>query len=481
MTTAAGRFMMRDIEPGKYWVSASKRGYARTNYGGRGTWNSVTLSLDPGQHLADIVLRMPPQAVITGRVLDDDGEPQPNVDVFLLRYAFSQGKRQLEQWDRASTNDLGEYRIFGLAPGRYYLGATANGMVDPDRYDSGQGYAPTYYPGTSDRAGAKAIELQSGTILRSVDINLLKTRTARVCGRVLDPTSRQAAQGVGVALRRRDESQYMFDRALFSNVEAQGNFEIKGVIPGAYFVEASRRVDDKIYSAQLPVDVHESDINGIVLELNPGAELNGRLRLEGRSTSGLAGARLSLQSTNQNYRLWAGAQARADGSFTIPNIQPARYQLNVYIPDQDHYIKAARIGDQDVLKSGLDLTHGIDASLEIVVSADGGRIEGVVLNANEQPEAGAAVVLVPDKPRRDQFRLYQQSTTDQYGRFTINNIAPGGYKLFAWEEIEYSAYEDPEFLKAFEPLGEPKVVREGSRESAQLKLIPSERAKPARN
>jgi len=84
------------------------------------------------------------------------------------------------------------------------------------------------------------------------------------------------------------------------------------------------------------------------------------------------------------------------------------------------------------------------------------------------------VVLVPDEPRRAQTRLYKDATTDQYGRFTIVGIAPGGYKLFAWEDVEDGAYEDPDYLKAFEDLGEPRTIRERSRESAQLKLIPAE-------
>jgi hypothetical protein len=89
----------------------------------------------------------------------------------------------------------------------------------------------------------------------------------------------------------------------------------------------------------------------------------------------------------------------------------------------------------------------------------------------------AAVALVPDEPRRAQARLYKGITTDQYGRFTIKGIAPGGYKLFAWEDVEEGAYQDPDFLKPFEALGTPFTIREGSRESAELRLIPAQAQK----
>lgn len=480
-TTAGGHFAMRDIEPGQYRLQANKRGYAAVEYGTRGKARSgTTLSLDPGQHLADVVLRMSPQAVITGRALDDDGEPLPNVQVFLLRYVSWQGRHHLQQSDQATTNDLGEYRLFGLSPGKYYLGATPDPYrADPNHFDSGQGYAPVYYPGTSDPAGAKAIELQPGTFLRGIDITMLKTRTVRVRGRVVDPTSKQSVQGVGVTLARRGETDYMFSRNFYSSVDAQGNFEVKGVVPGAYLAEAFKQVEGKQYRGQQPVDVRESDVENVVLELSLPAELKGQLRTEGPPIPNVTETQISLQSDEQGAPQWAGGRVRADGTFTIIDVQPTRYQLSYFRPSDDYYLKSARLGGQDVLESGLDLTHGVSGSLEITLSSNGGQVEGVVLNASDQPEAGATVTLVPDEPRRSQSRLYKDLTTDQYGRFTIKSIAPGSYKLFAWEEIEGGAYQNPDFLKPFEALGEPRTIREGSRESAQLKLIPAEGKKTA--
>ena len=170
---------------------------------------------------------------------------------------------------------------------------------------------------------------------------------------------------------------------------------------------------------------------------------------------------------------------KADGSFTLSNVTPSRYQVHIFGIPEDYYIKSVRLGDKDVLESGLDFTAGATGTLEIVVSSNGGQIEGVVLNADEQTVSAARVVLVPDEPRRAQSRFYRDASTDQYGRFTIKGIAPGGYKLFAWEDVEDGAYESPDFLKPFEGLGEPKSIREGSRESAQLKLIPAQTAKAA--
>jgi len=158
----------------------------------------------------------------------------------------------------------------------------------------------------------------------------------------------------------------------------------------------------------------------------------------------------------------------------LSNIAAAHYQLHIFGLPDDYYIKSARVGDKDVLESGLDGARAGTGPFEVVVSSLGGQVEGVVLNAEQQPAAGAAVVLVPDPARRSQSRLYKEVTTDQYGRFDIKGIAPGDYKLFAWEDVETGAYEDPDFLKTFESLGESLAIRAGSHESKELKLILSD-------
>ena len=136
-TGSGGSFAMQDIEPGKYRLMVMKGGYAPMQYGSRSSGRAgITLSLDPGQHIRDLVIRLTPQAVISGRVLDEDGDPVPQVSLQLFQYSYSHGKRQHQPSDFAMTNDLGEYRLFDLAPGRYFLSATA--QIEMDQSARGQ-------------------------------------------------------------------------------------------------------------------------------------------------------------------------------------------------------------------------------------------------------------------------------------------------------------------------------------------------------
>ena len=142
----------------------------------------------------------------------------------------------------------------------------------------------------------------------------------------------------------------------------------------------------------------------------------------------------------------------------------------------DFYLKSARANGDDILARGLTIGAGsVRGPLEIVLSSAGARIEGTVTDENDLPSAGALVALVPAEERRQQFRLYDDTTTDQYGKFIIRGVAPGTYKLFSWKEVENNAWQDPDFLAPFESKGTKITAEENGRITIQLKLIPTDK------
>jgi hypothetical protein len=167
---------------------------------------------------------------------------------------------------------------------------------------------------------------------------------------------------------------------------------------------------------------------------------------------------------------------------TIENVPEGTLELAAwgrppgYSPD--FYLKSARLNGEDILEKGFTVGGGsARGPLEVVLSSASARIEGTVTDENDLPSAGAVVVLVPEGDRRKQFRLYKDTTTDQYGQFILRGVAPGMYKLFSWKEVETNAWEDPDYLAPFENEGTKVTAEENGRVTTRLRLIAAEKPK----
>jgi Carboxypeptidase regulatory-like domain len=161
-TDASGHFAIQKVEPGRYGLQVQHTGYLSQSLGESSSARRGTvLPLNPGSNIQDLLFRMVPSAVISGRITDEDGEPAPHVTVEAVRYHRWEGKRQLQIYGQSQTNDLGEFRLFELAKGRYFVRAKLRGSWQPALRESGAGdpsssaqtgYAPVYFPGTTDEA-----------------------------------------------------------------------------------------------------------------------------------------------------------------------------------------------------------------------------------------------------------------------------------------------------------------------------------------
>jgi len=131
-----------------------------------------------------------------------------------------------------------------------------------------------------------------------------------------------------------------------------------------------------------------------------------------------------------------------------------------------------RMGNTDVLDAGLHLMSAPENPLEIAIGTNAGRVNGIVVNPRQEPLSNRTVALVPDVRLRHRSDLYKVATTDRSGRFQIRGITPGNYQLFAWENVETGAWQDSEFIRAYEGRGRVIQINEGSDESLQLTVIP---------
>jgi hypothetical protein len=489
---AAGRFEFRGLEPGRYMVSASRTGYANQAYGAKrpGYRTGTMLSLLAGEEMKGIVIKLSPHGVIMGHVFDEEGEPIANANVTATGYQWVGKRRQPTSGGGASTNDLGEYRIFGVAPGTYYIQVTKSRgftMAAPDLVVSPKpelDYVTTYFPGVPDLTGAAQVQVRSGMELRGMDLRMVKARTVRVRGTVINgATGRPASAYLMLLPRNRGVAAWNEMRS--ANVmDPKAGFEFKSVPAGSYTLQASVFSQDARLMATQTVEVGDENILNLVVTLGTGGEIEGTLTVEGtppqRSDDRPPRVTLGAWDADADGGMYAATgEVKEDGTFRIKGVPQARLRVFAY-GLEGAYLKSAMWGDQDLLENGLDLTQGITGgTLRLVMSMNGAEVAGSVQRSDGKAASGAMVVLIPEEQYRQDINRFQTANTDQGGGFRMRGLRPGKYKLAAWEELEGAEFMDPEFLKLFEKKLITVNLEEGSHESVQVTAVSAEQTAEA--
>jgi protocatechuate 3,4-dioxygenase beta subunit len=460
VTDAAGRFEFTGLGPGSYKVAAFREGYDSPS--GPATSSKLPrVTLASGEEKRDFVIRLTPLGAITGRILDEDGDPIRQIEVQTMVYRYTAAGRQLIPRGNAMSNDLGEYRIYDVPPGRYYLKAGSMGMMGGG--SSKESYGAAYYPGTPDSAAAAAIEVGGGQTLEGIDLTLHPTKVANIRGRVMN----RGGSNLTVGLLRFTEDGGSSSSNSGVN-DPDGKFELKGVSPGSYFLTAQSTVGGQPYSAHFAIQVGTADLEGIELHLMPPMEIAGQIRIEGKTGDKLPMLNVVLENGG---RMRMAGGTKEDGTFAFQGLEPAVYQVSVNGPPE-LYLKAVRWPDRDVMQSGLDLTQGAaESRLVVVMSANGGQIDGVVSDDQSAAVVEGTVALAPSGAAASKS-LFKFASTGASGHFHLQGIAPGSYKLFAWQEVDPNqVMYDPDFLKPFDAQAQSVEISEGGQKSVQLTLI----------
>jgi len=443
--------------------------------------------------MKDLRIFMTAMGAISGRVFDRDGDPEPNVTVQALKYSYTEGQRTLTQVKVAETNDRGEYRLFWLPPGQYYIrAAPSDGVNMLLHFDAiapnnigrpfvGGGetagvrdrFLPIYFPGTIDLKSAASIDLRSGADYSGVDFTLLREKGRQLRGVILD--SKGQPTHAALSLSPRDGSTPINVAA--GQADSEGRFTINGVLPGNYILAARSRVEnERMTGGRIYVDVGDANVDGLVVALSPSIDIEGRVAIEGvqSATGPDAHPVITLETRNAQGAFAAaeGAQFTDNNSFRMPGVVEGDYEVRFYQLRPGEYVKSIRSGPIDVLSNGLR----IDAQssvihLEVVIGANGGSIDGVALNDKREPQAEIKVTLIPETSLRQREDRYKNVVTNESGRFQMLGIAPGTYTLLAWEDVEDGAWFDPEFLRRFEGRGTRIRVDEGSKLNIELSPI----------
>jgi hypothetical protein len=473
-----GHFLLKDVAPGRYLFFATHVGFVDEQYQSSGNDGGAVLALKREQKITDVLFRMTAAAVITGLVNNEDGEPMVRVHVSALRRptedeieevsSFTSRKIELFPGGSTQTDDRGQYRMFGLKPGEYYICAADTAELEVGRTASqhfliqrylGTEYAPVYYPGVVQLSQAQVVSAKAGDEVQA-DISMHHMKTVEVAGRVMGPDG--PAKHTVVMLQLSGVN----DAAPSRNdmTDDKGNFKMKGVPPGTYVITAFG-VREGIMTGQgrQKIEVGTENVESVIISLGGGTTFQGRITVAGPRSVTFDRLQVGLLPADDGEEAEDG-RVNKDGTFEIPSVRDGSYAIHLWGLEQEWYVKAARLGQEDILENGLQVEKGAaGGTLEMVVSSSSAQLEGSVTDG-EQAITGARVRILPE-PVTPYNRFRSVSLrTDQIGHFSAPSLAPGKYQVFA----KSPALDGGGSLKS-----EPQIVTlsEQDRKTVQLVVV----------
>jgi beta-lactamase regulating signal transducer with metallopeptidase domain/protocatechuate 3,4-dioxygenase beta subunit len=487
-----GRFAIRNVPGGEYRVRAEREGF----FGDAASENFPSVTVTPNQSAETTVL-LSSGGVMSGRVLDAAGRPVQDANVDALALTYENGYPVLRAAVTKTTDDQGEYRLFWLVPGEYYIQVTV-----PASPGSGGQPLRTFYPAAMDTSGATPLVVRSDDKLSGLDIQVKTSRLPRLSGVVTTtiPAAEMEKQGAlyNAALARpslllvsRDTNRpdvtgggaRVIGTVALNN--GSGKFETQGVLPGSYILLARMPADNAAGGAgfafgRINVDVGNDDISGLSIAVHRSVNVTGRVTVDGRVPQNVP-VRLALRVDDSGMKIGIYqtqsqrfATADANGAFTVIGIVPGPYHIDVGpgLP-KNLYVSDVRQGARSVFDSGFEIGSEVPDPLQVAVSSGAGTVEGVVVDASGKPVNNATVVLAPPENRRQNRLLFHQAVTDKTGRFSLHNIAPGTYKLFGWQQpLPPSTWFNEGFMARYEAQGRAINVGQDSKVTQQITVIP---------
>jgi hypothetical protein len=475
---ARGAFTFRSLKPGRYTLSAAKGGYVQMQFGQRRAYvPGSPIELRAGDEVERLDIHLAPGASIDGRVLDEFGEPVVDAMVMTLRSQFSGGRKRLAPTGRVlTTNDRGEFHLFGLPPGTYYLSAAA--MTGQNAGDAAgrEGYAPTYFPGTVDLASAQPIVLEEGEQRLISDVVLTLVRTAAISGVARDARGQPFTSGTVNVMNVVSG----FPVPVASGaVLADGTFRLRNVPPGSFAIIAATppAADGSRHTAAERLIVSGEDITGLVLSVPQPATLAGTVGRESDDAEPLP-ASLALRITPADAVDDLGdpvplLRADADGSFAS-SVRSGKVRLEL-ANATGWFLSRVLHDGRDVTDGGLVVQPGSAVrDVRVLVTRRATMVTGSAIDVSRQASRDYTVVIFARDRALWTFRSRHVAAArpDHQGTFMIKGMPPGEYLIAALDYVEQGEPHDPEFLDS---LRDATAISIGAGETRRITLPLSRR------
>ena len=483
-TDEDGRYELTNLPAGRYTVTATRAGFLPLRFGQRRPRElGRVVDAADGQTVERIDFALPKMSVISGHILDEEGEPIAGVQVHAMRSTYLGGRRQ---WIRVSesnlrTDDAGEYRIAGLVPGMYLIEARSR-----DEWTAGSGaseqtmgYAPTYFPGTTNISGAGRVTVALGQEATANDFSLQVGRAVTVSGTAHNAQGKPF-RSVNLRLEIRSEGGGLFGTAGDVRTGADGSFIFRDVAPGDYVLVATEQ--DPPQMASLPIVADGADLTNLTLTGSAGGTVAGRIVLDEGVTAKMprASVRIMERWIGQPDPTMLGTfrnrfvpvEPAGDGAFSVAHVFGPAY-VDVTLPD-GWIVKNILQDGRDITDTPVDLRSGGDLTgVQITLTDRVTSVSGMLTDAGGSPLTDGTIIVFPADARRwfEGSRFVKATRPDQQGRYQIKGLPPGDYMAVALDYTEDGAWNEPEYLESLRPRAANVTLNFAEPQTLALKMV----------
>ena len=463
-----GDFVFSGLLAGRYRLTVRKSGY-RTLRG-----NAARLTLGDKQQVSNVVFQLWPQGAISGRVLDSEEEPVPEAQVRAYVLLHQETGVQLLLAGKAKSNDLGEYRIYGLPAGKYLA------EVWPPREGTpaGEYYAATaaaFYPNAPAPAQALPVKVRWGRELSGIDLELSQSVTYSVAGTVGDATRGGPCFGCVVSAVRID-SGFLVSLPHTARVSSNGFFTLRGLSPGDYKIIARRTAADEV--SQRLVTLTDGNLEDVGLVAGRAQPVSGEIILEDPPEGVEASKWTAYASSTVLPESWPDAKGRIgeDLRFRMESVSAESYRFEVLDLPPGAYLKALRVGGQRLPRPELTVPEDFPLTgVQAVIAFDAATVTGKVRprrsGGGSEGPIEARVALIP-KANRGGYVTAKAVETTPDGSFSFASVVPGAYTLYAMPAMSAAQVMDPSVQSALRTYARAVALEPGGTITVELPLAP---------
>jgi hypothetical protein len=471
LTGPDGKFQFDGLPAGQTSINVRKPGFFSEDDFPSGAPRRGMATTGPNS--TPLVLKLVPEGVIFGRIIDEGGEPIEGIQIGLLTQALQNGRKVWEQRAGGASDEDGNFRISELLPDNYYLsaGPGRTPVTLPAKLSQpgagAQGFPLVYYPGVSELPAAGPIAITPGK-KAEVDFTMSPQPFYRVSGTV---SGYAPGQSVNLQVRNAAGLPLPYNSRFDS---AAGTFRILWVPAGSYTLLADAPDGNgHSLSATVPLIV-SADLSGVHVILLPAAAIpveahvisarTGTERFWEQENFFPASVQLISRNTGLFEMRYSSQLIRGQGaaSLELQNISPGTYSVEIY-PNGPLYVQSANSGTINLLDSDLSIAPGSSPQpIEITLRDDVATLSGTVSLSN-QPVS--AMIMAFSEHASTPPRI---QPTDQTGAFQIPMLPPGNYKILAVDSPERLEYANSEAMKKY--LSKAREVTLSADQSARIDL-----------